>query len=293
VEDIMNFFIVNAFTKEPFGGNSAGVVIYDELSPLIMQKIAGELRFSETAFIKPVSGDTFKINYFTPNSEIELCGHATIASFDALKFKNLIQDSGTYFIKTITGTLPVHFMDDFIFMETSSPSAIPLQNTDIFTERLAKIMNIDPNDIGDAFYDLPPQIISTGIYDIMLPVKNINILNEMKPDFDALAEFSKEHGVVGVHAFSLNLNNCIADCRNFAPLYAINEESATGTSNASLTYYLFLNKVINELNIDYIFKQGEKMGRPSKIITKIINDSEIKILVGGSSYIISEGNLIL
>lgn len=289
----MNFFIVNAFTKEPFGGNSAGVVFYDELSTLIMQKIAEELRFSETAFIKSLSKDTFNIRFFTPNSEIELCGHATIASFSALKFKNLIKGDGTYFIQTLTDTLPVHVLDDFIFMETSSPVTEPLQNTDVFIERLAKIMNIHQNDVGDTFYDLSPQIISTGLYDIMLPVKSIDVLNNMKPNFNALAEFSKEQGVVGVHAFSLNSDNCIADCRNFAPLYAINEESATGTSNASLTYYLFLNKVINELNKDYIFKQGEKMGRPSKIVTKIIADPEIKILMGGSSYIISEGNLIL
>ena len=81
----MDFFIVDAFTSESFGGNPAGVVLLERgqsFPPeVLMTKVAAELRYSETAFVQPCGDGHFTLRYFTPTGEVDLCGHATIAAF--------------------------------------------------------------------------------------------------------------------------------------------------------------------------------------------------------------------
>ena len=84
----MKFYIVDAFTEKKFGGNPAGVIILPEgadfPSDELCVKTAAELRYSETAFVKKLAEDEFQVRYFTPAAEVDLCGHATIASFKTL-----------------------------------------------------------------------------------------------------------------------------------------------------------------------------------------------------------------
>ena len=79
----MQYYIVDAFTEKLFGGNPAGVVLLDNDFPpdRLMQQVAAELRYSETAFVRQDGADEFTVRYFTPRSEVDLCGHATIATF--------------------------------------------------------------------------------------------------------------------------------------------------------------------------------------------------------------------
>ena len=92
----MQYYIVDAFTDQPFGGNPAGVVLLDgDVFPneTLMLQIAAELRYSETAFVRRDAEKEFTIRYFTPMAEVELCGHATIASF-AICIGNLASLAG-------------------------------------------------------------------------------------------------------------------------------------------------------------------------------------------------------
>ena len=104
----MKFQIVDAFTRQTFGGNPAGVVLLPEGAEFpadeTMRKTAAELRYSETAFIKPLGGNRFQIRYFTPAAEVELCGDATIGSFHALQEMGLVVEGGTYIDETLSGT---------------------------------------------------------------------------------------------------------------------------------------------------------------------------------------------
>ena len=104
----MKFFIADAFTKEVFGGNPAGVVILGEGNDFpddeTMRKTAAELRYSETAFIKFLSEadadgayNAFNVRYFTPAAEVDLCGHATIATFSCLREAGLVKPGTTVF----------------------------------------------------------------------------------------------------------------------------------------------------------------------------------------------------
>ena len=80
-----------------------------------------------------------------------------------------------------------------------------------------------------------PQLISTGLPDIMMPVSSLEVLDRIEPDFPALSKLSERYEVVGVHAFTVNCDDATCHVRNFAPLYDIDEEAATGTSNGALT----------------------------------------------------------
>ena len=97
--------------------------------------------------------------------------------------------------------------------------------------------------------------------------------------------------VGGVHALTLDTKEGIAESRNFCPLYGIDGEAATGTSNGALTYYLFQTHILNEFNQKYLFLQGYRMGRPSNIVTKLINKNNPRVMVGGKAVILSKGEL--
>ncbi|MDN4525995.1 PhzF family phenazine biosynthesis protein [Fictibacillus fluitans] len=282
------YYVIDAFTETKFGGNPAGVVIHEHLNDEFMQKFAAEVRFSETAFVRKVDHRTFEIKYFTPKSQVELCGHATIAAFKALLDQQTIEGNNTYFIKTLAGTLSVEVRPPLFMMEQAEPKLGKIVNN---YDDLSKIFNIEKCQIGDTQFHLAPQAASTSLWDIMLPVKTKKDLYDLNPDFIALAEFSKANNVCGVHAFTLDAKEGIAETRNFCPLYGIDEEAATGTSNGALTYYLYKNGVIHTFNQEYTFLQGYSMDRPSEIITKLIDEDHPKVMVGGNAVILSKGEI--
>lgn len=292
----MKFYIVDAFTDQLFGGNPAGVVILDEGQDFpnddICVKTAKELRYSETAFIKRLNDNEFNIRYFTPAAEVELCGHATIASFAALKYGSYIEN-GTYMNHTISADLEIAVDDEQVLMDMAVPVKInEITEYDKLCE-LYEIMGLDYAKQKANGLKLLPQMISTGLPDIMMPVMSFEDLHNIKPDFKALTELSKKYEVVGVHAFTLDGDDATCHVRNFAPLYDIDEEAATGTSNGALTYYGYLNGFISSGD-NCKFVQGEKMERPSVIRSHITADeNSCMIRVGGGGVILAEGEINL
>ncbi len=103
----MKFYIVDAFTSEPFGGNPAGVVLLDKDFPSdeLMQQVAAELRYSETAFVRHDGPSTFTVRYFTPCGEVDLCGHATIATFGVLREVGIVTEGEVCLNHTLAGDL--------------------------------------------------------------------------------------------------------------------------------------------------------------------------------------------
>ncbi|MCR4681398.1 MAG: PhzF family phenazine biosynthesis protein [Bacteroidales bacterium] len=285
----MNFFIVDAFADHPFGGNTAGVVLLPAGASFpadaLMQDIAAELRYSETAFMLNESG-VLHIRYFTPAGEVPLCGHATIATLGVLRHKGLITDGRIYPIRTTAGELEVE-AGPIVMMQMAAPQLISTLDGKT-TAQLCRIMGIGTNNEG-----IPAQIVSTGLADIMLPIGSIEQLQTLHPDFTALRALSETLGVVGVHAYAMVNDSHTAHVRNFAPRYDIDEESATGTANAALTYHLFLNDLISAPE-HCTFLQGEAMGRPSIINTTLSHSNgHCDIRVGGPYYVVAKGDLRL
>ena len=293
----MKFYIVDAFTENLFGGNPAGVVILPEgedfPSDEIMTKTAAELRYSETAFIKRLNDKEFNIRYFTPAAEVELCGHATIGSFKALLAGGYIEDNQTYINHTLSGTLNIDVKNGFVLMDMAAPVKIGEISEHEKLRELYDIMGLDYDAEKSEGVSMIPQLISTGLPDIMMPVSSLEVLDRIEPDFPALSKLSERYEVVGVHAFTVNCDDATCHVRNFAPLYDIDEEAATGTSNGALTYYGYLNGFVKSGD-DCMFIQGEKMQRPSAILSHIEADGDnCSIQVGGSAVILAEGDIKL
>lgn len=289
----MKFLIADAFTDTTFGGNPAGIVLLPEGGDFpedrICVKTAAELRYSETAFIKNLGNNEFQIRYFTPAAEVDLCGHATIASFCALVHLGIIDKNCSCINHTLAGDLNIQVKDGFVMMDMAAPEEISVMDD---PEAIRELYSIMGAEYDPAKIPFVPRLISTGLPDIMMPVENLEALNAIEPDMKALSDLSDRYKVTGVHAFTLNCEDGVtAHARNFAPLYDIDEEAATGTSSGAMTYYFYLNDVIDAKDsCKYI--QGEKMERPSVILTEIDADGEnCLIKVGGSAVILAEGEI--
>ena len=277
---------VNAFAKIVEGGNPAGVVMgAKELSEADMKRIAAILGFSETAFVMESEVADFRVRFFTPKEEVDLCGHATVGTFSALFHKEIIKP-GKYTQETLAGILNVEVQEDATIMMN--------QKCPVFFEMLdaKEIANSLNTSIENINLELPIQIVSTGIRDIIVPIKNREILNQIKPDFNKIAEISKKYDVVGYHLFTMDtLYHSNAYCRNFAPLYGIPEESATGTSNGALACYLFENGKVDVKSCRHIiFEQGYSMNLPSEILVSLgVTDKKIsEVKVGGKAFNLSK-----
>ena len=274
---MVEVYVVSAFSKGNQGGNKAGVVLdCRSLTPADMAAIAKDLGYSETAFLIKSNVADFKIRYFTPTEEVPLCGHATIATFSLLHSLGKL-DKDAYTIETIAGTLNIRIeKDGMIFMEQNHPTYFETLKPEIFAECFE-----------NRFIDtaLPIQIVSTGLKDVMLPVISKDRLERLNPQFINMANLCRKLDVVGIHAFALTNNaDTTAICRNFAPLYGINEESATGTSNCALACYLFKHY---KQQSQYVFEQGFNLGSASRFIVNIAqHDSTIDtVSVGGYGYL--------
>ena len=282
----MKYFVVDAFTSEPFGGNPAGVVLLgrDGVFPTdeLMRLVAAELRYSETAFVRQDGPTEFTVRYFTPAAEVDLCGHATIATFGTLWREGIVPEGAVCINHTLAGDLEVA-VGEQVMMQMARPQAID-KHVDVM--RLHTIM-------GDAITnwpEMPVEIISTGLPDVIMPVGSVEDLNHLRPDMAALSDLSREFEVTGVHAFAIAKDGYTAHVRNFGPLYGIPEESATGTANGALTHYLHRRGIISAPT-QCRFLQGEAMGRPSVVATALDNDGSIR--VGGQSRIIAIGDLLI
>ena len=281
---MMRYFIVDAFTREAFGGNPAGVVLLDGDFPndRLMQQVAAELRYSETAFVQQNGPTEFTVRYFTPAGEVDLCGHATIATFGVLR-ELAVVPAAVCLNHTLAGDLQVS-VGEPVMMQMAAPHVVD-KMVDI--DRLHSIMAGHKEQQWPA---LPVEIVSTGLPDIIMPVVDVEALNSLCPDMAALSALSEELEVVGVHAFAVAGDGYTAHVRNFGPLYGIPEESATGTANAALTHYLNRHDMIAS-PCECCFMQGEVMQRPSVVSTSLRNDGTI--WVGGDSRIVARGELLL
>lgn len=281
----MKIYHVNAFTNSVQGGNPAGVVLHaDHLSESEMKAIAKTVGYSETAFIMDSDLADFKIRFFTPSDEVDLCGHATIASFTVLLQSAIIQ-AGVYSQETKAGILKVNVSSSGdIFMNQLTPTAY---------EILDKKAVADSLGLDDSLLLSLPQVYSTGLKDIMVHIKDLQAIESIQPDFDRITAISKAYHSTGYHVFTLEtLGEATAHCRNFAPLYAIDEEAATGTASGAVSGYILEKGLIpmHDGKNTLIYEQGYEMQRPSEITAHLTVDDHVitEVTVGGKGIITAE-----
>ena len=282
---MVEVYVISAFSKDGKGGNKAGVVLEShDLMPANMMVIAQDLGYSETAFLTESDVADFKVRYFTPTEEIPLCGHATIATFSILNSLGRLSKDA-YTIETKAGSLNIRIeKDGMIFMEQNRPTYFETLKPDIFAGCL---------EAGFIDTALPIQIVSTGLKDIMLPVDTKEHLERLNPNFKNMVNLCCDQDVVGIHAFALTGGaETTAICRNFAPRYGINEESATGTSSCALACYLFQHY---KRQSQYVFEQGFNLGSASRLVVNITHQggSIDTVHVGGYGHLVCKKMLLI
>jgi len=259
-------YLVDSFTFNGKGGNPAGVVFdAEDLTAAQMQKIASQVGYSETAFVLPDPECDFHVRFFTPTSEVDFCGHATLATFSELFSQGVIQ-AGLYNQRTKAGILNVAVSPDgFVEMDQQ----LPVFGGELDVFEVAEALGIPAEVITNT--GLPVEVISTGLADAIIPVMP-GTLDDIYPDNSVLAEFCRARQLVGVHLFELcSWADFTARCRNFAPLFGIPEESATGSASGALACYLAQHRPF--LGYQYEFEQGRAMNRSSLLSASILQQS--------------------
>jgi PhzF family phenazine biosynthesis protein len=243
-----------------------------------MLSVAAKLGFSETAFVSKSSVATHKVRFFTPTDEVDLCGHATIATW-SLMHQRKLHTQGTYTQETLAGVLSIQINEDgLVFMEQAPPTFFET----IRPGELTSCLGIEEHDFHTY---LVPQIVSTGLRDIMVVVKDEQVLTSIKPDLVLMSKISKHYDVAGLHVVCLlNDQGSIAAARNFAPLVGIPEESATGTSNGALLCYLKEHNMLPNQDI-YRIEQGKSMNKLSYIYGRFEDKT---VWIGGEATIADE-----
>jgi phenazine biosynthesis protein PhzF family len=285
---------IDSFTKVRFKGNPAGVVVNaDGLNDNQMQLIARELNNSETAFL--FSSDDSEcdgvIRYFTPKTEVPTCGHATIAAMYAKALEDNL-DSCVLKIKTRIGILPFEIMKgngDYQVIMTQGKFQLSPTFDDNTTKILLTALGLDYSDLDEK---CPIQIASTGHSKVMIGIKSREKLNHLTPNYNDLADLSKQIKCNGYFVFTFDSDNkeILTYGRMFAPAIGINEDPVTGNANGPLGGYLIQNKIVDFK--DYLFefngRQGEKIDRLGvvHVRVRIENDKPSLIQIKGDATVI-------
>lgn len=208
----LTIYQVDAFTNEVFKGNPAAICPLDEwLDAELMQKIALENNLSETAFFVK-NADVYEIRWFTPTYEIDLCGHATLASafviFEILK----AEESLVKFRSHKSGELSVEKNADVLTLDFPSRPVSPVEI---------------PDDLIEAIGKQPKEAFKARDY--FLVYENEQEIAEIKPDFSKLLE-------IDAHGFIVTAKGETADfvSRFFAPEVGVFEDSVTGSAHCNL-----------------------------------------------------------
>ncbi|MGN0696103.1 MAG: PhzF family phenazine biosynthesis protein [Oscillospiraceae bacterium] len=207
----MKYYIADAFTDELFKGNPAGVCIVEKpLSDGIMQKIAFENNLSETAFVQK-KGEAYSLRWFTPAFEIDLCGHATLAS--AFIVMNYLEpEAKTVHFDTISGILTIERKNDTYEMSLPirKPESIPVTA-----------------EISEALGFVPVELYSER--DLYAVMESEEAVRNYSPDYDKLKRLDKWMGTVITAAGT----DCEFVSRFFCPGLKL-EDPVTGSSHSSL-----------------------------------------------------------
>ncbi|MET6677764.1 PhzF family isomerase [Citrobacter amalonaticus] len=281
---------VDAFTRTPFRGNSAGVVLHaDGLNETQMQLIARELRHSETAFLLQSDDSDVRIRYFTPTVEVPICGHATVAAH-YVRSTVLGLGNTTVWQTSLAGRHRVeihHDDDDYrISLEQGTPSfEAPLEGY----IRAAILHALHLNE-SDMLPGLPIQVASTGHSKVMIPLKPEVDIDALSPDLDALCAISQQIGCNGFFPFQIRPGKNETDGRMFSPAIGIVEDPVTGNANGPMGAWLVHHGLLEHDGKSLQVKghQGRALGRDGTVeIDVTIQDNQPeKVTITGNAVIL-------
>lgn len=260
----MKIYQVDAFTDTRFAGNPAGVCILPgPQADKWMQDVAMEMNLSETAFIyKQPEG--FNLRWFTPAVEVDLCGHATLASAHILWETGIADRGGEIRFDTRSGPLYVNWSNSWIEMnfpaEPQSAAACPGE--------LKRALGVEPLYCG------------RNRMDYLLEVESEKIVRELRPDFGSLATVDMRGVIVTARSGTAGFDFV---SRFFAPAVGVNEDPVTGSSHCCLAPYW-------EERLDRNPLTGLQVSARGGVVK--VKNLENRVLISGKAVSVLKGKLV-
>lgn len=277
MQDRLPFALYEAFSNGPFGGAGAGIVdCADGLSPEAMQNIAREVGAPATAFLRHVEPDLIDVRFFSTMTEYGMCGHGTVALATYLTDVgklSLPDDVEMVTLRTSGGTSPIALRclnNRLLVMLDLKPSDFEAAAPDPVT--LAAALGIQTSAFNDG---LPFERAVGDFIHLMVPVRSLDVMESMAPDFGALADQSRANGVHTITVFTQEVchDDSTVHCRDFCPVVGTPESPGAGTTNGALTAYLVRHGLISlidgEINV-VVSEQGYECGKPSHIRSEFL-----------------------
>lgn len=283
--DARRTLLVDAFTQEPLTGNAAGVVPdADGLSERQMQAVARELGASETAFLLPSDSADRRVRYFTPTTEVDLCGHATIASHAHLHDDHVIED-GEHTLETNVGVLDIVVEPGGrVWMSQDDPV---VRTVDVEPDRVADALGIDETALD--VDGLPLAYATTGLPFLVVPVRLLSDLGGAEPDMEAVDAIAESIDAVGLYAFTFDAleGDSTLHGRMWAPGAGVPEDPVTGTASGAVGAYLRRFDAFDTMPEAMVFEQGHFVDRPGRVFVAIGE----AVKVGGYAATVLDGEL--
>ena len=262
----MKQYVVDAFTDKIFSGNQAAICVLDSDTwpdENLMKNIAHENNFSETAFILK-SGGLYKLRWFTPNSEIDLCGHATLASaYVLLRFYE--KDSDKIIFDTMSGELIINKHDDLLSMNFPAYKLTPVEVSELMCEAIG----------------FEPEAAFMG-RDLLCVMRNSEQVINCKPDIEKVKLL--EGLLLHITARDSDKADCVS--RSFAPKLAIIEDPVCGSGHCHIVPYW--SRVLNKNNIT-AYQASERGGW---LYCNFESESQ-RVIISGRAALFSEANIFV
>ncbi|MCL2296361.1 MAG: PhzF family phenazine biosynthesis protein [Methanomassiliicoccaceae archaeon] len=265
----MEYHVVDVFTDKLFGGNPAGVCLLGEWLPdYILQKIAAENNLSETAFL--VKHDAYyDLRWFTPSTEVDLCGHATVASAFVL-FEGAERTANKIRFRTMSGIMTVAKEKDLLYLDLPSRPVAVCPSYPAF----------------ERAFGITPAAVYKAV-DFLVMLNSEKELRDIDPDFAALKKIKEEAGIDN-DSFGIIVtakgNDCDFVSRFFAPNAGIDEDPVTGRAHCSLIPFWSERLGKTELTARQLSKRGGVL---------YCEDRGDRIRIGGKAVRYSKGNICI
>jgi PhzF family phenazine biosynthesis protein len=258
-------FCVDAFTDRPFAGNPAGVCLLDTARPESwMRSVAAEMNLAETAFLEPRDGD-FHLRWFTPATEVDLCGHATLASAHVLWSEGRFAPAASIRFHTKSGVLTASRAGTVIELDFPSEPASACEAP----AGLAAALGADPVHVGKNRMDYIVELASD------------NDVRRLKPDIKALGRIEGRGIIVTARSASAQ---CDFVSRFFGPAVGIDEDPVTGSAHCCLGPY-WAEKLGKT---DLVGYQASSRGGTVRVSVRAA-----RVALGGHAVMVHRGELLV
>jgi trans-2,3-dihydro-3-hydroxyanthranilate isomerase len=295
---------MSAFTSIPYGGNPAWVIIGAEsLTDDEMRRLANDLNpLSDTAFVLPETTKEadIQLRFFTGAGELNFSGHASIATYFALSGENDIKLEEPEVVlrqRTKAGiqSVELRIKGDKVTRATMTLTKPNYLDVEVTPVHIARFLGLTANDLTST--NLPFEVISTGFSDLIVPVKSLNEMRFINPDFSFMDSVCTRLGIHGVIVFCLETFDVgdTAFMRHFAPTVGVQEDPISGAAAGSLGCYLIRNKLIDPTNFSRIvIEQGYLQNRQGKVYVHIdmTRDQILRVKVGGNTVLTFTGYIL-